>query len=197
DYHELFRFGTGYAYGAEFFFEKQIGRLSGFMGYTFSVTRRKFPGYNTPIGEPDQAQFYPPKYDRSHDINLVLDYRLSRRWNLTASFNYATGQAYTKPLGRTGAFDFPTTSPTQVYDQLIVGKVNASHLPAYHRLDISFRRKGTFFGIGESEWQFQLINAYSRRNIWFYNYDLDENPVEREEVPMLPVLPVISYTLDF
>ncbi len=197
DYDDLFRFGSGYAYGAEFFFEKRVGRLGGFLGYTYSITRRKYPGYNTPIGEPGRAQFYPPKYDRTHDVNLVLDYRLSGRWTATASFNYATGQAYTKPLGRTGAFDFPTSSRDHVYDQLIVGRVNASRLPAYHRLDISFSRKGTFFGIGESEWQFQLINAYSRRNIWFYNYDLDENPVEREQVQLLPALPVISYTLNF
>lgn len=194
-YAETFRFGNGYAYGAELFFERQVGRLTGFAGYTFGVTRRKFPNFNEPIMAGGPARFYPPKYDRTHDFNLVLDYDLSRRWSATAVFNYATGQAYTKPLGRTTAFDFPTSST--LLDQLIVGRVNASRLPNYHRLDIGFNRKGTFFGIGEAEWQFQVVNAYSRRNIWFYNYDLDENPAEREAIPLLPILPTISYTLDF
>lgn len=198
DYPALFRFGTGYAYGAEFLFEKQLGRFTGFLGYTLSVTRRKFPNFNEPIGG-SRARFYPPKYDRSHDINLVLDYKLSRRWKTTIVFNYATGQAYTKPLGRALAVDSPfetTGSTGTAIDQLIVGKVNASRLPAYHRLDLSFSRAGTFLGAGEAEWQFQIINVYSRRNVWFYNYDLDF-PVTREPVRLLPILPSVSYTINF
>lgn len=194
-YRDIFRFGTGYAYGTEIYFERRVGRLTGFAGYTFSVTRRKFPNFNEPLPANGPARFYPPKYDRTHDLKLVLEYKLNARWSTTAVFNYATGQAYTKPLGRTAAFDFPTSSTN--LDQLIVGRVNASRLPPYNRLDLGFSRKGTFFGIGHAKWQFQLINAYSRRNIWFYNYDLDKNPAEREAVKLLPILPTISYTLDF
>lgn len=194
DYPELFRFGTGYALGAEFLFEKNLGRLTGFLGYTISATRRKYPNFNEPIGG-SEARFYPPKYDRSHDLNLVLDYRLGGRWKTTAVFNYATGQAYTKPLGRTVAFDAPFSNNPS--DQLLVGKVNASQLPAYHRLDLSFSRMGTFFGTGEAEWQFQIINLYSRQNVWFYNFNLDKNPIERDEVNLLPILPTVTYSLDF
>lgn len=194
-YEETFRFGEGYAYGAELFFERQVGRLTGFAGYTFGITRRKFPNFNEPLVSDGSARYYPPKYGRTHDFNFVLDYNISSQWSATAVFSYATGQAYTKPLGRAVAFDFPTSSG--VKSQLLIGKVNASRLPSYHRLDISFNRQGTFLGIGEAEWQFQLVNAYSRRNIWFYNYDLEENPVEREAIQLLPVLPTISYTIDF
>lgn len=194
-YEEIFRFGKGYAYGAELFFERQIGRLTGFAGYTFSVTRRQFPNFNDPITNQGTARYYPPKYDRIHDLNIVLQYDLSKRWSTTVTFNYATGQAYTKPLGRTTAFDIPTSGLN--FDQLIVGRVNASRLPDYNRLDFSFSRKGTFFGMGEAEWQFQIINAYSRRNVWFYNYNLEENPAEREAIRLLPILPTISYTVDF
>jgi len=194
-YRDIFRFGSGYAYGTEIYFERRVGRLTGFAGYTFSVTRRKFPNFNEPLLANGPARFYPPKYDRTHDLKLVLEYKLSSRWSTTAVFNYATGQAYTKPLGRTAAFDFPTSGTN--LDQLIVGRVNASRLPPYNRLDLGFTRKGTFFGIGQAKWQFQIINAYSRRNIWFYNYDLDNNPAKRKAVKLLPILPTISYTLDF
>lgn len=193
-YEETFRFGKGYALGTELFFERQMGRLTGFAGYTFGVTRRKFPGFNEPVQD-GPARFYPPKYDRIHDLNIMLNYQLNARWSASAVFNYATGQAYTKPLGRTAAFSFPTTAISK--QQLVVGRVNASRLPPYNRLDIGFSRRGSFFGIGESQWQFQVINVYSRRNVWFYNYDLDENPVERETVRLLPILPTISYTLNF
>lgn len=196
DYHELFRFGEGYAYGIELFFEKQAGRFSGFAGYTFGITRRKFPGFNADVPDnPRQGRFYPPKYDRTHDANIVLNYRLSERWTASAVFSYATGQAYTEPLGRTQFSRVPWGNNTR--STFVVGNVNASRLPSYHRLDLSFSRFGTFFGIGETEWQFQLINAYSRRNIWFYNYDFDENPVQQNTVQLLPVIPSISYTVNF
>ena len=196
DYPELFRIGNGDAYGAEFFFEKRAGNLTGFVGYTFAYTWKKFNDYNNGIDSPDgSGRRYPPKYDRRNDVNLVLSYKLSRKWKSTISFNYATGQAYTEVLVQYSANNTPWAN-----DQLntfTVGKINASRLPPYHRMDISFSRLGTFFGLGNAEWQFQIINVYSRRNVWFYNFDFDENPVERTEVPLLPLLPTISYTVNF
>jgi hypothetical protein len=187
DYAELFRFGKGYAYGTELVFEKSSGRLNGFIGYTWSVTRRKFEGFNN-------GNFYPPKYDRTHDLNVVANYRLSRKWRATAVFNYATGQAYTQALGRTEISDPFGSNPGR---PIIVGKVNASRLPEYHRLDIGFTRDGKFYNLGTGEFQIQIINVYSRRNIWFYQFDLEDNPASRSEVPLLPILPTLTYTVQF
>jgi hypothetical protein len=188
DYADLFRFGDGYAWGVELLLERTVGRLNGFLGYTWGHTRRKFPGFN-------RNNYYPPKYDRLHDLDVVVNYNLSHRWLVTAVFNYATGQAYTEPLGRAALIDGPFHIDPR--DFLIVGNVNASRLPAYHRLDISFSRRGRFFGIADSELQLQLINLYSRRNVWFYTYDFDDNPVSRSDIRMLPILPSITYTIMF
>ncbi|MEX0994095.1 MAG: TonB-dependent receptor [Balneolaceae bacterium] len=196
DYPELFRFGDGYAYGFELFLERQTGRLTGYIGYTYAVTRRKFPGFNQDILEDQaQARFYPPKYDRKHDINLVLQFDLSERWQLTSVFNYATGQAYTKPSGRTRLVSVPWDN--RIRDTFIIERLNAARLPAYHRLDLGISRSGTFFNLADAEWQFQIINAYSRRNTWFYQYDFKENPVVRNEVSLLPIIPALSYTVNF
>lgn len=196
EYPDLFRVGEGYAYGLEMMYEKRAGRLTGFIGYTLGYTWRRFPGYNTPIFEPDsEARFYPPKYDRRNDLNVVLAYQLSSKWKLTTAWVYATGQAYTEVLGRYVIVDQPWTNDDP--NVFTVGKVNASRLPDYHRLDISFARSGTFFGQGKAEWQFQIINAYSRRNVWFYSFDFDQNPVERSEITLLPIIPAISYTVKF
>jgi outer membrane receptor for ferrienterochelin and colicin len=195
-YQDVFRFGEGYAYGTEVFFEKRAGRFTGFLGYTLAFTWRKFPGFNAEISNQEQtARFYPPKYDRRHDINVVGNYQLNDRWKFTASFNFATGQSYTKVLGRYVQYDLPWTNEDR--NAFTVGKVNASRLPNYHRLDISFSRTGRFFDLGDSELQLQLINVYSRRNTWFYNFDFNENPIEINEVNMLPILPSISYTVNF
>ncbi|MFU8813153.1 MAG: TonB-dependent receptor [Balneolaceae bacterium] len=195
-YRDLFRFGEGFAYGAEFFFEKERGRLNGFIGYTFGVTRRKFPGFNTDLFSGSTTpRFFPPKFDRQNDLTLVANYRLSSRWTTTAVFNYSTGQAYTEPLGRTEFSNAPFGTATR--ETFTVGRLNASRLPDYHRLDVAFSREGTFFGFGQAEWQFQIINVYSRRNVWFFDFDFDENPVQRNDVRLLPILPSVSYTLNF
>tara|TARA_Y100001935_G_scaffold93147_1_gene77428 strand:- start:43182 stop:45452 length:2271 start_codon:yes stop_codon:yes gene_type:complete len=196
-YEELFRVGEGYAYGAEFMFEKQVGKLTGFIGYTLGYTWRKFPGYNIALGdESNTARFYPPKYDRRNDVNLILNYQLSKRWKMTGAWVYATGQSYTRVLGRYATYDSPFLG-VDYNNAFVVGKVNASRLPSYHRLDLSFARTGTFFGMGEAEWQFQVINVYNRRNVWFQSFDFDENPVKQTDVTLLPVIPAISYTVKF
>ncbi len=187
DYAGLFRFGEGYAYGIETRLQKTRGRLNGYVGYTYSVTRRRFPDFN-------QDRFFPPRYDREHELTLVANYQLSRRWKATFVFTYSTGQAYTRPLGRT-VITAPFTSGG--LDLLTVGKVNASRLPAYHRMDIAFARSGTFLGLWPATLQLQVINMLSHRNIWFYNYDFNKNPIERKEVLMLPIIPSVSYTIKF
>jgi hypothetical protein len=121
--------------------------------------------------------------------------RLTDRWSTNAVFSYATGQAYTQPLGRTEISGIPWDNEPR--DIFTVGNVNASRLPSYHRLDLAFSRSGTFFGIGEAELRIQIINVYSRRNVWFYNFDFDENPIERQEVNLLPIIPSLSYTVNF
>ncbi|MEX2345284.1 MAG: TonB-dependent receptor [Balneolaceae bacterium] len=194
EYREMFRFGRGYAYGAELSFEKQTGPLTGLIGYTFGITRRKFPGFNTNLPDnPNRARFYPPRHDRTHDGNVVLNYQFSTKWSASAVFSYATGQAYTKPIGRTRFWNVPWEKSTR--NTFVVENINGSRLPSYHRLDLSFSRFGTFFGLGEAEWQLQIINVYSRRNTWFYSYNFAANPAERDDIHLLPLLPSITYTL--
>ena len=187
-YDELFHFGEGYATGSELFVQGSVGRFSGFLGYTFGLTKRRFPTIN-------ENAWYPPKYDRTHDLNLTTTARITRKWDFTSVFTYATGQAYTRPASQYQLTNSPfEAQPTEV----LVSPFNAARLPAYHRLDVGFTRKGKLFG-ADSELQLQVINAYSRRNVWFYFYDFDvEGTISRDTVPQIPVpVPNISYSLRF
>ncbi len=189
EYRNIFRYGIGNAYGAEFMLEKTRGRISGFAGYTLGKTQRKFPNIN-------DEQFYAPKYDRTHDLNLVMNYRLARKWRVSSVFTYATGQAYTEPGGQFRMPDYPfaTDVPGGV-----ISRYNAARLPAYHRLDLGITKIGRLFGAANYEFQAQVINAYNRRNIWFYLFEFeDDNTVTRNEVPQIPVpIPNVSLTLSF
>ncbi len=188
-YADLFQVGRGYAYGLELFVDRRAGRLNGFAGYTFSVTRRRFPLIN-------DNSYFPPKYDRTHDLKFVMNLDLGRSWTLTSSWIYATGQAFTEPASYYVLTDFPFKSDQPF---AIVSPFNRARLPDYHRLDLGFERSGRFFGFADYALQLQVINAYVRRNIWFYFFDSEEtDTIRRTEVPQIPVpIPTISLTLDF
>ena len=188
DYQDIFRYGEGYAYGIEGMIARSTGRLNGFLAYTWSRTQRRFPNVNS-------NNYYFPKYDRTHDVHLVANYDLSSTWRASAVWSYATGQAYTEPVGQYKLVGDPFGA--QVRDVLVTEY--DFRLPPYHRLDLGISRRGTIFGWGSYELQLQVINAYNRRNIWFYFFNFeDDGTVEKNEVPQIPVpLPNIAFTLNF
>lgn len=188
-YSETLLFGDGFAYGAEVLLRRPEGRVNGFIGYTLGRTARRFQGF-------EDGELFPPKYDRTHDLTAVLNVDFAPGWRATGVFTYATGQAYTQPEAQYQLVNPPYTSSTP---DVFVSDFNAARLPPYHRLDIGVRRTGSFFGIGQYEAQVQLVNAYGRRNIWFYFFEAEsDNTVERNPVPQIPVpLPNLSLTLRF
>jgi outer membrane cobalamin receptor len=195
-YPERFHFGDGRAYGAEVLLRRQDGRLNGFLSYTLGRTERRFPNVN--LSESGEPQYYVPKYDRTHSLTLTANYRLTGSWRLTSTFNYNTGQAYTKPERRYELVNDPLQSDPQGRN-VLVSPFNNARLPSYHRLDLGVARTGRFFGVADYELQFQVINAYSRRNAWFYQYQSEEDgTLTRSETPQIPVpIPNLSFSLTF
>ena len=187
-YRELFRFGEGYAYGAEVLLEKGLGRLTGLVSYTIGATRRRYPDQ-----PPDFQGYFPPKYDRLHDLTVVAQVDLGRGWEATVAGAYATGQAYTTPGARFEANGLPLEEPLEV---LVTPGLNTARLPPYHRVDAGATKRGRW-SFADYELQLQLVNVYNRRNLWFVTYDFDANPVEVGEVKQLPVLPNVSLSLAF
>ena len=189
EYAELFTFGDGYAYGSEFLLKKNEGRLNGFVGYTLGITKRRIPEINN-------FEFFPPKYDRRHEINVVLNYDLSSKWRFTSVWNLASGQAYTEPSSQFKLIDNPIGVDVR---DVLISPFNEARLPTYHRLDVGFSRLGRFFKFGQSELQIQLINAYARKNVWFYFFEFEsDNTVKRNEIPQIPVpIPNLSFTIKF
>ncbi len=183
-----FTFGKGWSYGVELFFKKNTGALTGWIGYTLAWTERQFENLNN--GE----TFY-AKYDRRHDISLVLGYELGKRWNLGAVFVYGTGNALTLPSQR---YVF---SNGQIYYEY--GKRNDFRMAAYHRLDISatyLRKKTKKF---ESSYTFSIFNVYNRANPYFIYFDSEGSAtsgtfsLQARQVSLFPILPSVTYNFKF
>jgi hypothetical protein len=172
------------------------GRLNGFVSYTLSRTERRFPNINE--SESGAPQYAPTNYDRTHELTVAANYHLTDHWRVSGTFNYATGQAYTQPKRRY-VLDPPFDPGPEGTRNVLVSPFNNARLPAYHRLDLGVARTGQFFGIAEYELQLQAINAYARRNIWFYQYDDEpDGTLSRSETPQIPVpVPNVSFSLTF
>lgn len=187
-YDELFRYGQGHAYGVEVMIERHTGRLNGYLGYNWSISQRRFPDVN-------QGQFYAASHNREHEFNVVLYFKMAENWTATAAFNYATGQPYTKPAGyRLRTESIPSYGNTVV---LVVNEINGARLPAYHRVDFAITRYGSLLGLVDSKISFQLVNAYSRRNVWHLQHNVYRGKIQSKTAYMLPVLPALTYTVNF
>lgn len=177
-------FGTGRAYGMEFFLKKKYGRLNGWIGYTLARTEKKIEGIN-------RGEYYPAKQDRTHDISIVGMYELSKKWTLSATWVYYTGNAVTFPSGK-----------YEVNGQVInyYTERNGHRMPAYHRLDIgaTWKRKKT--EKFESGWNFSLYNAYGRENPYSITFRQDPNdPAKTQAVQttLFRWVPSLSYNFKF
>jgi hypothetical protein len=188
-----FLFGEGYAYGMELMLHKTTGRLTGWLGYTLSWTKRRFPG--TYLNDGDW--FY-PKWDRRHDFIATAMYELNSRWDLSASWRYNTGQGITEPVGVTTT-GIAGVDPQYLPDdgrQVLYGDYNNYRFPADHRLDITASWKHKLFG-KPARLNLSVYNVYSRRAYWMRITDTTENPVVIEDIKLLPILPMISYEVRF
>ena len=84
--------GDGWAYGVELFAKKNVGKFTGWVGYTWSHTDRLF---DRPGQELNFSKVFPAKYDRRHDLNIVLMYEFNKRIDVGATWIYSTGNCAT------------------------------------------------------------------------------------------------------
>lgn len=189
DTENFFTFGKGWSYGSEFFINKTKGRLTGWIGYTLSWTWRKFPELN--FGEK-----YPAKYDRRNDLSVVALYELNKRWKLSGTFIYGSGNATTLPQ----RFYLVNGVLTQAYS-----RINEYRLPAYHRLDFAaiYSPKNNETRKWKSEWVFSIYNVYSRKNPYFIYFDQTGSAydgtlqVQGKQVSLFPIIPAITWNFKF
>jgi hypothetical protein len=188
DIEQQFTFGKGRSYGAEFFIKKALGKFNGWIGYTLSRTERQFDDLNT------GPNWFPTRFDRTHDLEIVAIYDASERLSFSGTFVYATGQA--------------TTIPESFYTlegdlHILYGDRNGYRLAPYHRMDISATWKNKPGKKFESSWNLSVYNVYSRLNPYFvytdFNGDLTTGDltVDAVQVSIFPILPSITWNFNF
>ena len=179
--------GIGESYGAELFLQKKKGRTTGWIGYTLSWTNRKFDNIN--FGE-----WYPYKFDRRHDFSLVVSHRFNEKWDAGLTWVYGTGNAITFPQ----AIYLGTPNNGNDFVDVVesYGTRNSTRLDAYHRLDLGFNKTVKKERITKIL-SFGAYNAYSRKNPFFAYLTYEAGNRVAKQVSLFPIIPSISYRIQF
>jgi hypothetical protein len=178
------RTGIGRSYGLEFYVKKNSGKWTGWISYTLSRTENQIEGIN-------HGDWYPVRYDKTHDLSMVSSIRLGKRWTLSGIWNYATGNAVTFPSGKY----ILDNNPVPYYTER-----NGYRMPAYHRLDISATLDGKKHKRFSSAWDFSVYNIYNRLNAYIITFQESEtNPGNTEAVKLslFGIVPSVTYSFRF
>ena len=214
----------GYAYGFELFGQKMSGKLSGWVAYTYSVSRKIMNSIYA-----DGEQEYYTNWDRTHAFSVLGNYQFNKKWETNWRFALQSGQAFTPILGYY-VQKFPE-SPEEVF-RTIPGTRNSSRYEPYSRLDVGavYHAK---VGKTNVDFFFQIINTLNRKNTFRKSYNLgstfngldddgdwveedhddngngrpdpgepnvdepDEGRIRENNISLFPIIPTIGFTWEF
>lgn len=181
-----FLFGDGRAYGAEFYVKKTKGKFNGWISYTLSRSERKIEGINN-------FDWYPARFDRTHNLSIVAFYQLNDKWQLSSNFTLTSGTPATYP---TNGFFFQG----QYIPQNANNERNANRIPTYHRLDLSvtykpFNEPNDWW---KGEWVFAIYNVYNRRNPYSVFPQVNDGVPQAIRLSIIgSIVPSITYNFNF
>lgn len=177
------RVGKGRSYGVEFMLKKNYGKLTGWLSYTYSRSKRTVKGIS-------HDEEYNSPYDRPHNFSIVVNYEFTDRFDVSANWVYSTGQPVTYPYGK-------YTDHGSTYS-IYNGYRNQSRYPDYHRLDISATYKGKRHDNWQGEWNLSVYNVYGRHNAWAVMFvPGEDSTIEAEKIYLFSIIPSISYNFKF
>ena len=186
--------GKSRAYGLEFMFRKNNGRLNGWLAYTLSKSEQLTSGRNSIEPGINNGQWYNTPYDKTHDLSINASYELSTKWKLSTNFLLQTGQPTNYPVGQ---YEFQGLNVPIYNDNLR----NADRLPAYHRLDLSATLTPMKNNIRDwqGEWVFGIYNIYNRKNAASIAFSRNAETSSNEAIKtsIFGIVPSVTYNFKF
>lgn len=118
---------TGKSYGVEFMARKNLGKLNGWISYTWSralLRETADRGIETING----GNWYNAPHDKPHDFKMVANYKLTHRYSISVNVDYATGRPVTVPVGM---YHYANSMMIAYSDR------NTHRIPDYFRMDVA------------------------------------------------------------
>jgi len=181
--------GLGKSYGVEFSLNK-TGRLNGWLNYTYARTFIKLDG-KFAEERVNGGNYYPASFDRPNTVNMVANYKLTRRLSFSMNVTYKTGRPVTVPVA---AFDFKGAQNIYFSDR------NAYRIPDYFRIDLGVNLEGNhrIQKLSHSFWSFSIYNLTGRDNPYSVFFDVKNGHVVGSKLIVFGnPIPTLSYNFKF
>lgn len=182
--------GPGKSYGVEVSVKKSTGKFNGWLNYTYARTFIKLDS-ELPEETINNGKYYPTTYDKPHTINLIANYKITRRLSLSYNFNYSTGRPVTLPVG---VYDFNDTKVLHYSER------NAFRIPDYIRMDlgINLEEGHLLKKLSHSYWSFSIYNLLGRDNPFSVFFNVDEEGVTGHKLVVFGnAIPTLSFNFRF
>lgn len=180
----------GKAYGIEFLLKKPSGKLNGWISYTYS---RSFLQAKTDFSSEaiNHGEWYRSSYDKPHALNVITNYKFSRRVNLSLNFTYSTGRPITLPIAK---YDLDGVRRVFYSDR------NQYRIPDYFRTDFSINVEGNhkIRKLAHSSWSFAIYNLTGRNNAYSVFFVAHEGLIRGYKLSVFAQpIPTITYNFKF
>lgn len=180
----------GKAYGLELSMKKDEGRVRWSLGYTYSRTLLQSTGRFSDETI-NRGEWFPASFDKPHDLVATFNFLFSRRFSLSANYNYSTGR--------------PVTYPVAIYylgDILMVhySDRNKYRIPDYMRLDLSLKLSGNLRSnkIANPHWIISVYNLLGRQNVYSIYFKNENNRINGYKLSVFgQAIPSLSFNFDF
>lgn len=186
--------GKGFSHGIEILAQKVKGKTTGWLGYTLSKSNRQF-------GMINDGKEFPFRYDRRHELSLVISHKINEKIDVSAVWSASTGNAITLAIAKYQTDQWSVDTHYPYYDGeeeiLYFGSKNSFRMKGYHRLDIgiNFRKQKKKC---ERFWRISVYNVYNRQNPYYYFYESQNNgSVSLKQLCLFPIMPSFSYGFSF
>ena len=182
----------GKAYGVELQAKKPLGRLNGWISYTFSrsLLRQDDKRVAMPLNNGD---WYPSEYDRPHEVKAVLNFKFTERYSLSSNFDYATGRPTTVPAGKY------YNTYNQRYMPYYTDR-NSYRIPDYMRLDLAFNIEPThkLTSFLHTSFSIGVYNALARKNAYNIYYVNEGDEIKGYKLSVFgTAIPYVSLNIRF
>jgi len=182
--------GLGRSYGIEFILKKKTGRLNGWFSYTYSRALIKVNPENE-RNRINNGHYYPASYDKPHSINILSNYKFSRRLSVSANFTYSTGRPITYPMAKYYYFGA---------QRVHYSERNQFRIPDYFRLDLSINLEGNhkIKKLNHSSWTLAVYNVTGRDNPYSIYFITHEGTIKGYKLSVFTeAIPTLTYNFRF
>ena len=183
--------GDGRARGMELLIRKKSGKLTGWIGYTYSRSEQRFVSQF--VEETiNRGEYFPSNFDKPHDFSLITNYKINRRFSTSLNVVFSSGRPVT----------YPTAKYTLSNREIVhFGDRNEFRIPNYFRVDLginvepSHRKNNLLY----TYWSFSIYNLLGRNNAYSVFFRSDENgDIQGYQLSVLASpIPSLTYNIIF